>query len=75
MATVPPFTPVPSGFVTAQQLGEQYVIEGWWLNPEPSDFDKPCSQPVYHLIADSPDEARKLVAEFVTDLAAFTRNL
>lgn len=75
MATVPPFTQVPGGFVTAQPLDGQYVIEGWLLTREPHDFDQPCSQPVYHLIAGTEDEAVRLVAEFVADLAKLARNL
>lgn len=72
----PPFTPVPGGgFITAQELDGQFVVEGWRLNPAPNDSDAPCSQPVYHLIADGADEALTLIGEFATDLAQLIRNV
>ncbi|GAA1431805.1 hypothetical protein GCM10009601_51570 [Streptomyces thermospinosisporus] len=75
MPTVPPFTPVPGGYVTAQRLGDQYVIEGWWLDPTPSHHDEPCTQPIYHLIANTPEQAAALVNEFVADLTDFISHL
>ena len=68
MTHVPPFPQVPGGDITALPLNNQYVLEGWHLHPQPYNHDDPCSEPIYHLIANTPDEALKLVDEFVTDL-------
>ncbi|MFD7705666.1 hypothetical protein [Streptomyces sp. NPDC059786] len=73
MPTVPPFTPIPNGFITVQPLPDgRLVVESWWLDTRPSDT--PETQPVHHWIAADPDEARKLIADFTGDHAALTRN-
>jgi hypothetical protein len=73
MATIPAFTPAPGGFVAAQALPDgRYLVEGFVLTLNPfDDPDTPRTDPAYHWIADDEDEAHKLVAEFVADLARF----
>lgn len=73
MSTVPAFTPLPGGFITVQTLDGTFVVESWWLNPDPSNSDRPCSQPVSHWIAADADEAVALIAEFADDLDRLTR--
>lgn len=71
---MPPFTPLPNGFITTQPLADgRFVVESWWLNPSPSDSDTPYSQPVCHWIADDETAALALVAEFTGSLAELTR--
>ncbi|WP_055693405.1 hypothetical protein [Streptomyces prasinopilosus] len=69
MATVPVFTPVPGGFITAQPIGDgRFVVESWRLNMTPDDAATPYSTPVHHCIA-TETEFAGLVAEFTPVLA------
>ncbi|MGW1784889.1 hypothetical protein ACWCQQ_38165 [Streptomyces sp. NPDC002143] len=75
MPAIPPFTPTSKGFVMAQAIpGGKFVVESWWLNPNPSDSDHPYFQPVGHWIAFDADDALALIAEFTDDLARLTHN-
>ncbi|WP_030344787.1 hypothetical protein [Streptomyces sp. NRRL S-1022] len=72
--TVPPFTPLPGGFITAQTLPDgRITVESWWLNTDPDDSETPYSQPVCCWTADDPDGALALIAEFTESFARLTR--
>jgi hypothetical protein len=69
---IPPVTPLPGGFITAQPLPDgRIVVESWWLDLQ-SDPEHPCTQPVCHWIAADEDEALKLNAEFTSTFARQT---
>ena len=73
MSAVPPFTPLPGGFVTAQPLPDgRIVVESWWLDFR--DPESPCTEPVCYWIAADEDEALTLIAEFSDSHARQTRN-
>lgn len=69
MATVPPFTQAPGGFITVQSLPDgRLLIEGWVLSLDPFDGGEPRTEPAYGWIATTQEEATDLIAEFTRHL-------